>query len=181
MKSLLAAAFFAALSPDAAEIGPRLERIQADLERDHPGVEHMTPSAFIARMAAGEDVVLLDVRKPEEFAVGRLPGAIRIDPGANAETVMAALEAAGVTSLEGRDVVAYCSVGRRSSALLSDVGPAFEAEGARTANLVGGAFGWSNAGRPFVRGEETTDAVHPYNFWWARLVENKDAITYQPE
>jgi len=71
------------------------------------------PKELGARIAwADRSLVVLDVRTPEEFAAGHLPGAINIP-----HTELAAR----VAELEGsrdRDIVVYCRTGARSAAAL---------------------------------------------------------------
>ncbi|MGL5018949.1 MAG: rhodanese-like domain-containing protein, partial [Luteolibacter sp.] len=96
---------------------------------------------------------LLDAREPAEFAVSHLPGAIRVDPEAGAEQVLAKID-------KTRPVVVYCSVGYRSSALARRLIKGGHAE---TMNLAGSIFKWANEGRPLVREGKPALKVHPYD------------------
>ena len=150
-----------------------LDALHADIAADYPGVAHVGADA----LAAMPDAVLLDVREPEEFAVSRLPGAIRVDADEDAQALLSRLPA-----LEERTVVAYCSVGRRSSILterLSD--DLLEAGAGSVVNLRGGVFGWHGEGRPLVDADGPTDLVHPYDAVWARYVVRGDKTAYIPE
>lgn len=106
--------------------------------------------------------LLLDVRTPQEFAVSHLPGARRVDPDASAAEVLPLLR-------QGQPVVAYCSVGYRSSAL---------AERLRKAgveniyNLEGSIFQWANEGRPLQRDGQPAQTVHPYNATFGRMLDS---------
>lgn len=124
-----------------------------------------TPTISAERLAERLDAappLLLDVRTPEEFAVSHLAGARRVDPGADALPPW----------LDGLDrgtpVVAYCSVGWRSAALVQRL-----RDGGFTdvANLRGSLFRWANEGRPVVRGDSTVREVHPYDRRWGRLLD----------
>ncbi|MGE8360440.1 rhodanese-like domain-containing protein [Pseudomonas sp.] len=55
------------------------------------------------------DAVLIDVRTPEEFAEGALPGATRVDPEAIVEHL------ATLAPDKNTPIVLYCRSGRRSS------------------------------------------------------------------
>jgi rhodanese-related sulfurtransferase len=59
-----------------------------------------------ARLAKGENVLLVDVREPWEYAVCKLPGATLIPLGALAANVNALLDA--------EEVICYCHHGMRS-------------------------------------------------------------------
>jgi len=103
------------------------------------------PKELGARIAwADRSLVVLDVRTPEEFAAGHLPGAINIP-----HTELAAR----VAELEGsrdRDIVVYCRTGARSAAALGVLGKSgFK----RLYHLQGDYTRWSEEKRPVVRTE----------------------------
>ncbi len=109
--------------------------------------------------------------------MSRLPGAVRIAPGATEADL---LEAIG--DLRGRAVVAYCSVGRRSSIFARDHADALLAAGAASvSNLEGGVFRWHGDRRALENADGATDAVHPYDEVWKRYVVRKDKASYAPE
>ena len=65
-------------------------------------------------------------------------------------------------------VVAYCSVGVRSSALaarLREVGIE------EVHNLQGSLFAWANEGRPVYRGRTRVAEVHPFDARWGALLD----------
>lgn len=66
------------------------------------------PAALAA--LASPDAVLIDVRTAPEYAMGALPGALRIETGNLAERI------ATVAPDKDTPVVLYCRSGRRSSA-----------------------------------------------------------------
>ena len=145
---------------------PSLDSVQADIERALPDVpQHAAAVAF------ADDPLVLDVRTAEEFAVSRLPGAVRVDPEAQAMDVLAAHPEA-----KERPVLLYCSVGWRSS-LLAD---RLRRAGVDARNLRGGAFGWRNEGRMLVRDGAPTGDVHPYDAVWGRLIEDEAARVTAP-
>lgn len=123
-------------------------------------------SASLARMLAGGDVVLFDVRTAEEFAAGHLPGAIRVEPGTGAEEFLIQHRA----RLGGAPVVFYCAVGVRSSQMvmrtLERIAP--HATGG-IYNLRGGVFRWTSGGRALVRGDAPGEA-HPFDAQWGQLL-----------
>lgn len=134
------------------------------VQRTFPEVQRISTDRLAAWLAddARPQPILLDVRRPEEFAVSHLPGAIRVDPGAHPRRVLDALP-------PGRPVVAYCSVGYRSSLLVQTLQHVAERE---MYNLDGSLFQWANEGRAMVdeNGAPTTVA-HPYSGFWAGLLE----------
>lgn len=105
----------------------------------------------------------LDVREPDEYAVSHLPGAIQIAPDAPAEAVLARID-------QTRPVVAYCSVGYRSSLLVQRL----RAAGfTRAVNLEGSIFAWANDGHPLESNGERVSVVHPYDSRFGRLLNSE--------
>jgi rhodanese-related sulfurtransferase len=109
--------------------------------------------------------ILLDVREEKEFAVSHLPGAIRVAPDSDVAS-LAALEAVGKDAA----IVAYCSVGYRSSRLVA----ALYAEGFTNArNLEGSIFEWANRGLPLERDGVRVEEVHPFDEDWGRYLKQE--------
>lgn len=127
----------------------------------YPGVPQMTTVLLAETLDAGRrPVVLLDAREAEEYAVSHLAGAH------HAPTVD---EATRVIRDSPPDalVVAYCSVGVRSSALAARLRERGIAE---VHNLQGSLFAWANEGRPVYRGHARVAEVHPFDAWWGALL-----------
>ncbi|MDY7098153.1 MAG: rhodanese-like domain-containing protein [Pseudomonadota bacterium] len=154
-----------------------LDRIHQGIAAKYTGIDHIPAEDFAA--LSGEDVIVFDVREAEEFAVSHLSGAIQVSPDISDTEFKERF--AG--QLKGRRAVFYCSVGVRSSILAQRVAALVENRtGMAPANLIGGIFNWSNDGRPMVsRQNSGTQSVHPYDDYWGRLIENRDAITYAPD
>jgi rhodanese-related sulfurtransferase len=95
---------------------------------------------LLAREAAGDAaLVVLDVRTPEEFAAGHVPGAINVPHDQVAGRLG---ELAG---LRDKDVVVYCKGGRRAALALEVLG---RNGYTRLSHLDGDMQGWEAAGRP---------------------------------
>jgi glyoxylase-like metal-dependent hydrolase (beta-lactamase superfamily II)/rhodanese-related sulfurtransferase len=104
-----------------------------------PPVETVGVDAVVAR---GRDTLLLDVREPEEYLTGHVPGAENI-PQADLATRLHELP-------RDRPLMVICQVGSRSlraAQFLTQVGFS------RVANVAGGTRAWSTAGHPLVTGE----------------------------
>jgi rhodanese-related sulfurtransferase len=71
-------------------------------------IQEVTPEDVRAMKSRGENVVYLDVREPNEWNLGRIPGAVHL-PRGNLETK--------IEALVDRDqkVVVYCARGNRSA------------------------------------------------------------------
>ncbi|MEL6365441.1 MAG: rhodanese-like domain-containing protein [Pseudomonadota bacterium] len=175
IRALLCASTLASAAPAFAVEQDALDKIHAKIEASRPDVEHLTADDLQAMDPAS--VILLDVREPREYEVSRLPGAVRIDPDSEPGDLAALADA-----VAGKTVVLYCSVGRRSSDLADRNAEAFRALGAEGVyNLEGGVFRWANERRPLERDGAATDVVHPYNWWWGRLIEDRSIVRYEPE
>lgn len=153
-----------------------LSKIHKDIAADYENVDHIKPEAFTK--LPPDNVVIFDVREPEEFAVSHLPGAIQVDPGLS-EAKFQELYGA---MLENKVAVFYCSVGRRSSHLAERVSGTVEAQTSQApVNLAGGLFQWSNEDRALMAPDgSSTNAIHPYNAYWGRLIKDRSAVQYTP-
>ena len=152
--------------------GPTWKSIKDRIRREFPEVTHVSPEE-LDRMLDGDGPapLLLDVRQPEEYAVSHLKGAVRVDPGSTAEQVFEALDLDPATP-----IVAYCSVGYRSSELVEKL----EAHGARNVkNLDGSIFEWANAGYEVERDGRVVRDVHPFDAEWGVLLKD-ELRSYEP-
>lgn len=132
------------------------------IEARYPDVPRVTTDSLAAWLEADSvaQPILLDTRSPDEFAVSHLKGALRVDPDAQTFLTLDTLD-------RQTPIVAYCSVGYRSS----DVASRLRSAGfTNVHNLRGSIFLWANEGRPVYRGDKRVDVVHPYNAAWGRLL-----------
>lgn len=148
----------------------RLGPVKEQIRRRFPAAPQMSTAALEGLLRSEDPVVLLDVRRPEEFAVSHLAGARRVDPDdPSPQLPPEAYE-------DGTTVVAYCSVGWRSSRLVESL----RADGVDAHNLEGSAFQWVAEGRPLVRNGHTVHVVHPYGRAWAWLVDPEHRGPFDP-
>lgn len=167
----------ASIGRASAETG-RLALIDADLQRSFPEIGHLSTAKLAEWILQATDVVLVDVRSEEEFAVGRIEGAIRLSPGASARDVSARLREVA----PGTDVVFYCSVGVRSSRLANRSRKSLmELGAAGVYNLSGGIFTWHDESRPLVDARGPTRFVHPYDRNWGRLLSRQTYVSEIPD
>lgn len=99
---------------------------------------------FERKLSEDPSVQLVDVRTPEEFAEGHIPGAVNLnwyDEGFpdQAKTMLSA----------DRPVAVYCRSGKRSAAASAKL----EAAGFTVFNLLGGYLAWTESGREVTRYE----------------------------
>ncbi len=102
-------------------------------------VAHVTPNEAQAQLEKDSDIVVLDIRTPEEFAAGHIPGAINID-------YHAPDYAAKIKTLDtSKTYLMHCAGGGRSGrslALFAEVGLD------KLLHLEAGYRGWDEANLP---------------------------------
>ena len=77
---------------------------------------------------------------------------------------------------ENREVVVYCSVGYRSSAIAASL----QELGVSVRNLRRSIFGWANQGLPLENAAGVTLFVHPFDETWGRLLNNNVPQRHKP-
>jgi rhodanese-related sulfurtransferase len=95
-------------------------------------------SITVEQLRAREGVPLIDVREPEEFAAGRVPGAVNLPMSRIGDLLH---------ELPDGEFDVICAVGGRSGRVVE----ALEARGYAATNVEGGTNGWVQAGFPVER------------------------------
>jgi rhodanese-related sulfurtransferase len=163
------------LAPVATQF--TLAAVEADVAQRFPMVTQLSAENFAEKLKSKNPPVLIDVRHEPEYRVSHIAGAERVGPDIPIADVLAKFS----FKVSGRDVVFYCSVGMRSSVLALETQDALVRGGATGVyNLRGGIFGWHNAGRPVVNAAGPTDAIHPYNSQWGKLLTRQDQVRMEP-
>ena len=101
-------------------------------------IPQVDPAQLQSRLQGGEQIVVIDVREPEEFGQGKIPGAYTIPRGVLEGQVDGRLPREST-------VVLYCAGGGRSALAarsLAEMG--FD----KVENLQGGFSNWVNSGLP---------------------------------
>ena len=105
-------------------------------------VEVLESQAFIERVKADTNAIILDVRQPEEFAEGHLAQAINLD------WLNQTVFINGLAKLnKQKTYYIYCRSGRRSQAAAGKL----KAEGFQVVDLKGGYLHWVELGLPVVK------------------------------
>lgn len=99
-------------------------------------IEEVSPREVRSMQEQGDDTVYLDVREPNEWNLGRIPGAVHIPRGTLETKVEGAVP-------RDRNVIVYCAGGNRS-ALAADTLRQMGYE--RVRSMADGWRGWVNAG-----------------------------------
>lgn len=108
-------------------------------DREAPRVTTIAAGALADRLAAGE-VMLIDVRTPEEFAEGRIAGAINVP--------LDSFDPARLPQAGSREIVLYCRSDRRSGIAADRLAAA---TGRPAVHLEGGILAWEAAQLPVER------------------------------
>jgi sulfur-carrier protein adenylyltransferase/sulfurtransferase len=103
-------------------------------------MEVITASELKARMDAGEDIQLIDVRQPDEYAFARIDGA-KLIPLGEIINRMGELD-------DNRETIIHCKMGGRSARAIEFLKSAGFKGSMR--NLAGGITAWSNEVDPQV-------------------------------
>lgn len=101
------------------------------------------PASELASLIASGDVVLIDVRTPEEFAAGRLPGALNAP--------LQTFDPATIPIEQNRETILYCGSSRRSGIAAEQLSAYL---GTEVRHLEGGIAAWQQAGGEVIRSPE---------------------------
>lgn len=147
-----------------------LDTVEKLIEKSHP-IPNISVDAFFAKMASADsvDYLIFDARETEEFRRSHLKNAVRVSPGIAPEDFLKKFG----DQIAGKKVVFYCSVGARSSALAEKILQNVPTIADSVMNLRGGIFRWHNRGYPVYDAHGQTDDVHPYNFFWGKLLKTR--------
>lgn len=97
-------------------------------------MQQITATELKARLDAGEDIQLIDVRQPDEYAFAKIDGA-KLIPLGEVLSRMSEIDAS-------RETVVHCKMGGRSAKAIE----ALQQHGftGNLTNLAGGITAWSN-------------------------------------
>lgn len=105
-----------------------------------PKTKDLTPQQVKAALDARE-ILLIDVREPEEFAAEKIEGALNVP--------LSTFNPAALPDAPGRTVVLQCAGGKRSAMAVDRCRKASQAI---DTHLAGGLAAWKAAGLPTVTG-----------------------------
>lgn len=129
------------LPPLASTLGPAASVPSTTRPREHTmAVPEIDVTEAAARQAAGTPVI--DVREPDEYAEGHVPGAPLIPLGTLEDRV-------GEVPSEG-EVLVICKLGGRSNKAAEFL----RSQGVDAVNIAGGTMAWIEAGERVVTGDE---------------------------
>lgn len=159
-----------AQQPHRNLLAERLERkLRVEYIKATAGIQAPTLKAEALLPLLGDtNLVLLDIRQPEEQAVSMIPGSMT--PKVFAEKYRKGIP-------KGRRIVVYCTIGYRSGRYAMQLAT----QGITAENLEGGILAWSHVGGPFeVRNAEglatPTRRVHIWDKTWNYLHPDYQAV-----
>jgi rhodanese-related sulfurtransferase len=140
-----------------------LQDIKQTVRNKFPAVQQLSTDELAAwqKEADREKPLLLDARTPEEFSVSHLQGAVNAGDTAQLEAMLK-------NHPKDKPIVAYCSIGYRSSVLAEQL---MQQGFTNVVNLEGSIFQWANEGRPVYKGTELAQQVHPYDAKWGQMLK----------
>lgn len=145
------------------EVFQSLEKVIVHVREEFPEVAPIDGDTLRLYLAQDPAPLLVDVRRPEEFDLSHLPGAVSLR---SAEAIASHL--AGI----GRPVetiVLYGSLGLRSGPIARELSGKVDA---KVFHLEGGIFQWANDGGALVSAPGVpAGQVHPCNSIWGRLLD----------
>jgi rhodanese-related sulfurtransferase len=147
-----AAAMLAAAASIADQPGPAQgQAASAPAAAASASLPLISPQALLERQAKkDQSLFVLDVRTPEEYAAGHVPGAVNV-PYDQVASHLAEIP-------KDKEVVLYCRSGRRTG-LAAEV---LEANGyTKLVHLQGDMQAWLQDGRPVEGGDATRPATGP--------------------
>ncbi len=118
---------------------PQQQAAEAAAAKQAGRLPEMTPAELKAKLDAGEDIFVLDVREPHEYEIAKIEGTTLIPLGQLAQRVDELNSTA--------DIVIHCKSGMRSAKaqkLLKEMGFS------RVTNLAGGILRWSGEVDPSI-------------------------------
>ncbi len=151
---------------DEARRRDRIEALVGELRADYPDVKTIAAAALMGALAsepaAKDGFVLVDVRTDREREVSTLPGAISRD-----------LFESRIAEFAGRTVVAYCTIGARSSSYARRMA----GRGVEVLNLEGSVLAWTHLGGEFEDADgAATRRVHVSGRRWNLVARGYEAV-----
>lgn len=131
-----------------------IRRAAADLRRLFSDVPMVTPAELHSwSQSRAAQIVVIDVRGPEEQMISMLPGAVKVSDFCLEDYRPEAI------------LVAYCTIGYRSAMLARE----WRRCQREVFSLDGGILAWCHAGLPITEREQPTMWVHVYSADWSLL------------
>ena len=140
----------------------RIDQMYADASEKFPEVESISAEQLRLRLAAGEDLILVDIREPAERAVSTLRGALTLEQFREL-----------TPSPQEKGVITFCTVGYRSGLAAADLAE----DGFQVQNLAGSLLSWTHEGGELVDSDgNPTQKLHVYGSEWDLAAEGYETV-----
>ena len=138
---------------------------------DVNNISHQQLQKLLPISESGE-ILLFDVRRPEEYQASRIKGSILISPEMSAEDFISQFISPNDKKIHAKTLIFYCSVGYRSSEFIQRIKQhGYQKDMSEMKNLKGGIFRWYNESYPVFNDKGETDEMHPSDESWADLID----------
>lgn len=144
---------------DAAKL-QKILAMYSNYAQEFPLVEGITVEELQRLQRQAKDLVVVDVRSPQEQAISQIPGAITIEEFEN-----------NLKQYTQNTVIAYCTIGYRSGKYAEK----WRQQGVKILNLEGSLLAWSHIQGKLIDGNGMTNKVHVFGRQWQLTGQN-----YQP-
>ena len=130
----------------------------AYIRRQFPNTPNIDTNTALELTKENDNVLLLDVRRPDEFGISRIPGAKNVHFRCSDEELKEALNETN----ENTKIVSYCSLGYRSAIITNRIREMSEKDSdvkVRTDNVFnmeGSIFKWANENKPLTNSANET-------------------------
>ena len=114
-----------------------------------------------AQLQQQREVVLVDVRSPEEIAVSFIPGAITKEEFED-----------NLDRYRDSTIVVYCTIGYRSGKYAKEL----RQRGIELLNLEGSLLAWTHVGGKLVNATGATKQIHVFDRQWQLTAEDYEAV-----
>ncbi|MEL6578120.1 MAG: rhodanese-like domain-containing protein [Cyanobacteria bacterium J06621_12] len=138
----------------------KIKTMYRQYAQEFPQVKGVT-ARELQQLQQNQQLVLIDVRTPEEIAVSRIPGAIT-----------AAEFEANLAQYQDVLAIAYCTIGYRSGLYAQELAQ----QGIEVLNLEGSLLAWSHMEGELVNAEGTTNKVHVFGRQWRLTAADYEAV-----
>ena len=136
----------------------KIETMYRQYAREFPQVEGITAAEL---QQLQQELVLIDVRSPEEIAGSRIPGAIT-----------AAEFESNLEQYKDAIAIAYCTIGYRSGLYAQKL----QQQGIEVLNLEGSLLAWTHAGGELIDASGTTNKVHVFGRRWSLTAKDYEPV-----
>ena len=128
---------------------------------EFPQVVSITVEELLQLQLQNQELILVDVRSPEERAVSLIPGSISTEE----------LES-NLAKYQQATIIAYCTIGYRSGKYAQKM----QQRGVKILNLEGSLLAWSHVQGKLVNDQGVTNQVHVFGRQWQLAAENYEAV-----